>query len=235
MGMCDAAVVATVRVTVAVAPNATDAGEGVQVDSDGAPVQLTCTVWLKPPCGVSVKAYFAEEPGLTEVEPGVAASVKSAPVPVSAKLVWPATALFVMVSVAVRGPAPAGVNVELIVQVAAAPTALVQELLSEKSFASAPLIAIAEIVKEAFPEFVRVTFDTADADPTFWLLNMRAVGLKAICAPSPVPVRLTICGLPVALSMTFKDALSAPTPPGWNVTLIAQDAAGATGVEQLLV
>jgi len=52
----EAAVVLTVTFTVAVlAPSRVrDAGEGVQVALEGAPVHVTCAVPVKPPPGVSV-------------------------------------------------------------------------------------------------------------------------------------------------------------------------------------
>ena len=54
----------------------------------------------------------------------------------------------------------------------------------------------------------------------------------------PVPVRVTVCGLEVPLSLTVRVALRAPRAPGVNVTEIVQLApaarvAGLTG--QLLV
>jgi len=79
-------VVATVTLTFVAAERLTEDGEVVQVASEGSPEHEIETIWLNPPCGVSVRVYFAEEPGLTDAVPGVAATVKSAPLPDSAKV-----------------------------------------------------------------------------------------------------------------------------------------------------
>jgi len=50
-----------------------------------------------------------------------------------------------------------------------------------------------------------------------------------------VPVRVTACGLPVALSATEIDAVRDPAATGVNVTLIVQFVAAARDVPQLLV
>src|SRR5436190_5986550 len=54
-------------------------------------------------------------------------------------------------------------------------------------------------------------------------------------AASPVPVRLTACGLPLALSVTLNVALLVPLAVGVKVTLIVHCAPAATDVPQLLV
>ncbi len=51
----------------------------------------------------------------------------------------------------------------------------------------------------------------------------------------PVPARLAVCGLPVALSLTASVADLGPLAVGANVTLIAQVVPAATLVPQLLV
>ena len=54
----------------------------------------------------------------------------------------------------------------------------------------------------------------------------------------PVPLRLTVCLLPVApllLSVIVSVPVREPAAPGVNVTLIVQDALAATLVPQLLV
>jgi hypothetical protein len=58
--------------------------------------------------------------------------------------------------------------------------------------------------------------------PTFWLLNVSEVGESVAVAVIPVPVKLVVCGLPVALSPTVRLALRLPTAVGVNVTLIVQ-------------
>lgn len=220
MGDCDGAVVATVTGTLVAAVRETDDEEAVHVDSEGAPVHASCTVPLKPPCGVSVSVNIADEPGLTDAELGLMPAVKSAPVPVSASVDGPATALLVIVSVPLRVPAPAGVKVRVIVQVAPGFTALVHVLVWEKSDPLAPLIAIFEIVKAALPELLIVTFCAPDAEPTFWPPNGTEVGLSVMPAPTPLPLKPTVWVPP--LSTTVKFPLSAPNDVGLNVTVIAQ-------------
>ena len=52
---------------------------------------------------------------------------------------------------------------------------------------------------------------------------------------TPDPVRLAVCGLPVALSVTETVAVRVPVAVGLNVTLIVQLPAAATELPQLLV
>jgi hypothetical protein len=51
----------------------------------------------------------------------------------------------------------------------------------------------------------------------------------------PVPDNVTVCGLPAALSVTFKSALRAPVAVGLNVTLIVQLALAASELPHVLV
>ncbi len=52
---------------------------------------------------------------------------------------------------------------------------------------------------------------------------------------SPVPVRATVCGLPLALSVMVTAPVLTPPPAGLKATLRAQLALGATLEPQLLV
>ena len=99
MGTTEGAVVATVAVNAdATVPfGVTEAGEAVQSAKDGAPLQLSATVPLKPLTGETCRLYVAICPAVTvaEVEPPVAApSEKSVPVPAS--VAARAASLFVM-------------------------------------------------------------------------------------------------------------------------------------------
>ena len=51
----------------------------------------------------------------------------------------------------------------------------------------------------------------------------------------PVPVRLTVCGLPVALSVRVTAAVRVPLAVGVKVTLIVQLAPAATELPHVLV
>ena len=66
--------------------------------------------------------------------------------------------------------------------------------------------------------------------------KLRLVGEKLIPgAVVPVPVRATVCGLPVALSVTVIAPVRAPAAVGVKITEIVQLAAGATDAPQVLV
>ena len=71
--------------------------------------------------------------------------------------------------------------------------------------------------------------------PTTWLAKVRLVGEMLTAGAVPVPVRLTLWGLPVALSVTVRAVLRVPLAAGVKVTLIVQLAPAATELPQLLV
>ena len=70
--------------------------------------------------------------------------------------------------------------------------------------------------------------------PTFWLVNVRDVG-ESVTDATPVPVRLAVCGLPLALSVTVSVAVLVPPAEGVNVTLMVHRAPAASELPQLLV
>ena len=61
------------------------------------------------------------------------------------------------------------------------------------------------------------------------------MGERLTAAAVPVPERLTVCGLPLALSVTVNAAVQRPLAEGLKVTLIVQLAPAATELPQLLV
>ena len=71
--------------------------------------------------------------------------------------------------------------------------------------------------------------------PTVWLAKARLVGERLTTAAVPVPGRLTVWGLPVALSEMLSEAVRLPLAEGVKVTLIVQLAPAATLDPQLLV
>jgi hypothetical protein len=71
--------------------------------------------------------------------------------------------------------------------------------------------------------------------PTERLPKARLEGETLAAAEVPVPERLTVCGLPVALSAMLRDALRVPAAAGVKVTLIVQLAPASTLDPQLLV
>ena len=71
--------------------------------------------------------------------------------------------------------------------------------------------------------------------PTDWLPKERLVGEKPIPDAAPVPERLTVWGLPLALSVMLTEAVRLPLAVGVKVTLIVQLAPAATELPQVLV
>ena len=61
------------------------------------------------------------------------------------------------------------------------------------------------------------------------------MGEKLTPGAAPVPERLAVCGLPLALSATLSVAERAPLAEGVKVTLIEQLAPAATELPQVLV
>ena len=96
--------------------------------------------------------------------------------------------------------------------------------------------------KVALPELLRVTVCGVLVVPRDWLPKARlvgerpstgAVGVAAVSAP--FPERLTVCGLPRALSVMLTEAVRLPLAEGVKVTLIVQLAPAATELPQVLV
>jgi len=149
-------------------------------------------------------------------------------------------ALSVMLTEAVRLPLADGVNVTLIGQLPSAATELPQVLLSEKSLAFVPVTVMLVMLKGALPVLLRVTVCAPLVVPTGWLPKPRLVGERlttgAVAAVDvPVPERLTVCGLPLALSVMLTEAVRLPLAGGVKVTLIVQWAPAATELPHVLV
>jgi len=64
-------------------------------------------------------------------------------------------------------------------------------------------------------------------------LTRADVPVAAVCVP--VPERLTLCRLPLALSVMLTEAVRLPLAEGVNLTLIVQFALAATELPQVLV
>src|SRR5258705_11485587 len=91
------------------------------------------------------------------------------------------------------------------------------------------------MVSNASPVFVSVTVCAALVVPTLREPKLKLVGERLTTGAVPVPVRLTICGLPVASSVIVMVPVRVPVAVGVNVTLIVQLAPAATEVPQVLV
>ncbi len=146
-------------------------------------------------------------------------------------------ALSEIASAAVRDPLAAGVKDTTIVQLAPAATELPQLLFWTKSLALVPVKARLVILKVAVPVLVRVTHWDVLVTSTGWLEKARLVGERVAgpVAAVPVPERLTVWGLPLALSAMLSEAVQLPLADGVKVTLIVQLAPAATELPQLLV
>ncbi len=70
--------------------------------------------------------------------------------------------------------------------------------------------------------------------PTTWFPKARVAGVS-VTGSTPFPVRETVCGLLVALSVTVTVPVRVPVVVGVNVTLILQFAPAARVLPQLFV
>ena len=131
-------------------------------------------------------------------------------------------------------PVAVGTNVALIVHVT--PMARVEGLRGQLLvWAKSPLAAMALKVKVAVPVLVTVMDLAALFVPTTWLAKESDVGEKAIAPVPPTPVKLSVWGLPEALSLTESVALLVPVAVGVKVTLMVQVWPTGTAAVQLFV
>lgn len=93
------------------------------------------------------------------------------------------------------------------------------------------------MLKAASPLLVSVTICAPLVVPTVWLEKIKLAGAKLTAGPAatPVPVRLTVFGLSVALSEMLRLPLRVPVAVGVKNTLTVQFAPAATLVPQLFV
>jgi hypothetical protein len=96
-------------------------------------------------------------------------------------------------------------------------------------------MAMPVMLNVAPPPLVNVTVCGALMIPMLWLPKLKLVGKTLTPEAMPVPVRFTVCGLPLPLSVTVRVAVRTPAIVGVNVTLIVQLAPAASVAAQLLV
>src|SRR5205807_1366794 len=128
-------------------------------------------------------------------------------------------------SVPVRAPEAVGVKVTLMVQFAPAAkvAGLVGQALAPVLVAAKSLEAANElIVKAAAPVFVSVTVIGALVVASSWLPKSRLVGANPTPGAVPFPLRVMICGLPLASSESDSVPVRAPEAVGVKVTLMVQ-------------
>jgi len=147
------------------------------------------------------------------------------PVPLNATVCGLPVALSAISNVAVRVPFALGVNSTLIVQLAppaSVPSALHIPLAfgkgTPKSPAFAPLIVNPVKFTAAVPVFVTDTLKAVLVVLIACEPNVKLPGATVTVAapPVPVPVNVTVCGLPVALSVNVIVPLRTPVAVGWN-------------------
>lgn len=150
------------------------------------------------------------------------------PVPLSATVCGLPVALSAMLSVATSSPVAVGVNVTPIVQLVPAAKVPVG-LHAFAPLASAKLLLLVPVIEKLVkvtgpvPVLVTVTFCAALVEFTGCDANVKLLGVTVtVASPAPVPVKATVCGLPVTLSATFRVAVRVPTAVGVNSTLIVQ-------------
>jgi hypothetical protein len=136
-----------------------------------------------------------------------------------------------MLKSAVRFPEAVGLNLMLIVQLAAAANKLPHVCVCEKSLVLASEIVMAVIVNEVVARFVSVTVLAPLVTPMATVPKFRLVGESF--AVVPVPLSETFCGLPIALSVMLSAALRVPVAVGLKVTLKVQLAPAASELPQV--
>lgn len=195
------------------------------VSEAGAPVKVTVQLVVEPDTTVVGEQVTVDTP-----------SAAANPVPVSVMACGEPAALSVIVTLAERLPTASGLKVTEIVQFAPAATLGPQVWVWAKSPELAPVTKMLVIDKGAVPVLVSVTTCAALVTPTSKLPKLRLLKLSDTTGTWPVPVRLTVCGEPVALSVTATLAVRMPDAVGLNATEKLQCAPAATvGPQPLLV
>ena len=144
------------------------------------------------------------------------------PVPLNDTVCGLLLAVSVKLNVPDRVPVALGENITEAVQLA--PPAKVAGLVGqvvEVTPKSAKLLAMDLNVNAVDWLLVRVTVCAALLVPKACLAKVRVVGVS-VTAAIPVPLRLTVCGLLLALSVTFRLPLRTPTAVGVNVMEMVQ-------------
>jgi hypothetical protein len=165
--------------------------------------------------------------------PEVIVSFATAPIPLSVTVCGLPAALSVTLRAAVRVPLAVGLNVTLMLQLAPVANELPQVWVCAKSPALVPVIAIPLIVKLVVPTLLSVTVSAGLDVPRATVPKLRLVGESF--AVVPIPIRLTFCGLPAALSVTLRAAVRVPLAVGLNVILMLQLAPVANELPQVWV
>lgn len=151
------------------------------------------------------------------------------PVPLSATVCGLPVALSAMLKVATSSPVTVGVKVTPIVQLALAAKVpfgahAFVPLTSAKLLLLEPVIEKVPIVTGPVPVLVTVTFCAGLVEFTGCEANVRLLGVTVTVAGpfTAVPVNVTVCGLPLALSVKVIAPVRVPAAVGLNVIWKAQ-------------
>src|SRR5208337_3254660 len=101
-----------------------------------------------------------------------------------------------------------------------AATVPAQVVVSGKSPGLFPVTTKLVMPKTELPLFVKVSVWAGLFVPTGWLPNARVVAERPTPGAVPVPDKLSVWGLPAALSMNPTDAVRVPAALGANATVI---------------
>jgi hypothetical protein len=158
------------------------------------------------------------------------------PVPLRLTVCGLVLALSVTVSVPLSGPVVVGAKLTLMVQLplAARVEGLEGQLVVSEKL---PLVTMLLIVRGIVPVLLRVTGCEAPVVPTAWLPKEgRVEGETEAVGAVAVPVKVTVCGLLLALSVMVRVPFSVPDTPtgGVKVTLIVQAAPAPMPVPHVL-
>jgi hypothetical protein len=156
---------------------------------------------------------------------------KSFPAPVSVTVCGLFAALSEIVRVPTLVPEAVGSKKTPIVQLVFGGTLFVQSLSKPKSTG---LVIVLVIVSETVPVLLTVTVCGNPEVPTYWLGKVTVVGDRPTVTPMP-PVKGTIWGLPMPLSVMLMSAIRVPAAVGVKVTLIVQLPPGGTDVSHVLI
>jgi hypothetical protein len=152
---------------------------------------------------------------------GLSVACGEVPVPMMAADCGEPVALSATETEAEKAVAEAGVKVTLIVQVAPAARLAPQLLVWAKSAALVPVTEMLLMVRAALPGLESVMGRAVAEVPTSVPGKASGLGLSVACgvgAVVPVPVRVAVCGEPVALSDTESCAEKLAAVAGVNVT-----------------
>ena len=150
--------------------------------------------------------------------------------------------MLVIVSDPEREPATAGRKLTVITQFAPGATLAPQVLV----WLNSAVVLMPAMLSVAAPVFVSVTDCEGPPEPIFCMLKTMFVRLSAavvVCpvegggagAAVPVPERVTVCGLPAALSVITTAPVRVLVAVGVNVRLMAQLAPAASDAPQVVV